>query len=384
MSASAVLQLRELCDQIAAFLKGSSTDLKSCALVSTSFTASAQSHLFHDIVLNRGCLDIEHIAFLPHDDETVRCTRLCEVLLASPRLVPFVRRLRASFDLVVVTQLSNVKFTNLQELVLHKRAPGVISAESLISTARLLALPSLRKLGLFYPSFADIRDLQQLFGSCSPQMSSLLLHDVHFFTDIQAESPVPATRLLIKTLRILPSRGVDIDWLVTQQCPLSFSELLDADVATAISTSTVLTLLRSARLHLQRLRIDAQFAVNEAYSAETIPSGFDLSQLPAVRTLVIHSLAHELGDVKAILNPVQTTSRIEVLVLELRKSRAIQRAPFASLASTLTSLPSLQRLTVRVLRDTPGGWQSPSTIKTVLKEAFAAFEKRGALTMQIP
>ncbi|KAJ7111379.1 hypothetical protein C8R44DRAFT_985518 [Mycena epipterygia] len=123
-AASNVLRVQELCDYIASFLHESRTDLKTCALTCSTLTSSAQRHLFHDIILNRDILDVDAFSFRPRFDEGDTCRRFCSVLQATPHLVPFVRRLRASLEEDVVEQLRKVDFPNLQDIVFHSKDGG--------------------------------------------------------------------------------------------------------------------------------------------------------------------------------------------------------------------------------------------------------------------
>ncbi|KAJ6577749.1 hypothetical protein B0H19DRAFT_1062332 [Mycena capillaripes] len=117
---NATLQVQELCDYITAFIQ-SPTDLKSCALVSHTFTSSAQRLLFHDVILNAGVSGMDEIhTQRDGGDEAAACRRFISVLHASPHLVPLVRRLRVGLEEVVVVQLSQIIFPNLRDIILHR------------------------------------------------------------------------------------------------------------------------------------------------------------------------------------------------------------------------------------------------------------------------
>ncbi|KAJ7110619.1 hypothetical protein C8R44DRAFT_261761 [Mycena epipterygia] len=228
--ADTVLQTQELCDYITDFLH-SSADLKSCALVSPQFTASAQRHLFHDIILNPGCSRIDGYGIRRSFDEAGACRRLCLVLKGSPHLTRLVRRLRASLEDEVIKQLATVKFSNLEELFLNRRRGGVSKSSVLLSAAEIIGLPSIRHVGLLFLIFRDMHDLARLFEKCTDQLQALYLDNTSVLPYFDTPDPLAfAQRAKIKRLHFAGDRTRKYwAWLLHPLCSFDLTELHDVD-----------------------------------------------------------------------------------------------------------------------------------------------------------
>jgi hypothetical protein len=258
--ANAALKVQELCDHIANFLAGSKWDLRACALVSPTFTSSAQRRLFHDIIFNRGTLDIDDIAILGRYDEARACARLCSVLKTSPHLIPFIRRMRISLESAVLNPLSELEFPNLYDIVFHRRRGGPASEEIIVLAAQLIGAPSVRRVGLVAPIFNSIHDMGRLFQQHTPALDSIFLHHVAFNkTIMENESAVaiPPSRVRVKTLHWWLHYHAEPATIFDPAFPLDLSALVELDFGARL-TPAVQKLLDSARFSIGRLTLDAR------------------------------------------------------------------------------------------------------------------------------
>ncbi|KAJ6579411.1 hypothetical protein B0H10DRAFT_2099834 [Mycena sp. CBHHK59/15] len=128
-----MFEVQELLDFTIDFLHNSTADLKCCALVSVSWLAAAQYHLFSYIELG--------------DD--LACKRLGTVLEASPHLLRFIAHLAIEFhphgDPYVA--LSKLHFTHLRKLTIYSLPPRW----ALPVMQNLCALPSILHISLMRP-----------------------------------------------------------------------------------------------------------------------------------------------------------------------------------------------------------------------------------------
>ncbi|KAJ7114930.1 hypothetical protein C8R44DRAFT_984256 [Mycena epipterygia] len=343
-AASTVLHIQELYDQVATFLQQSSTDLKSCALVCPTLTSSAQYHLFHDIILHRGCPAIDDVSPLFSFDEQGACTRLCSVLDASSHLAPLIRRLRISLDEDTVKQLCKVKFPNLQDIIFHNHG-CYISAASIPFAGELNSLPSIRRVGLLSLLFCDMDELRRLFEHFPPRFESLFMHNVIMV--VYPGEPVLSRCPKIKQLSVSGSIS-----LVEQSCPFDFSQLCDVDSSRVWDLNSVMPavarLLDRSRMTITRLKLHTWHVApygDAEVSRLTSPHLF-----PALTHLAIVTMGHALNIVEALIVPLPPSSRIQVLTLEICQAQLRYLTPLGSLVSTLASmsLPALHRIEVLV------------------------------------
>ncbi|KAJ7131289.1 hypothetical protein C8R44DRAFT_871801 [Mycena epipterygia] len=377
MTAGAVFRVQELCDQIADSLVESSTDLKTCALVSPTLTSSAQRHLFHDIVLNRGCLGIEDLSLLQNLDEPAACTRFCAVLTASPHIVPLVRRLRASLEEEVVKQLSAVKFPNLQVIVFHRRRGGPPIEGTLSSAAQIIGLPSVIHVGMLYSLFDNMQDLGRLFEHCTPALGSLFLH----YSTVNSEPEdnlSPPRRVRIQQLRL--SEPTIPDWLLHPSCPLDLSALSDVDYSAVRVIKSAIPILDKSRSTITHLKLHArniQFTDSEPVPPqETRITGF-----PALTHLSIVLSAHATADAETLLAPLPPSNHIQVLALDIRDLRAPAALRGLAIVLAATTLPELRRLAIlgrRILSGT-----GASEAEAQMRGVFVEFEERGVLDVVV-
>ncbi|KAJ7728166.1 hypothetical protein DFH07DRAFT_223612 [Mycena maculata] len=372
-----VLQVQELCDLIADSLSDSSWALRSCSLISRPFTASAQRHLFHDIIFNRGCLAIDDLAIMNYDEASAS-RRFCAVMQASPHLVPLVRRLRVSLEQETLSELCKIDFPNLQDVVFHRRVGGPASDYVVTLGAQILASPSLRRIGLLSPIFTTIADLGRLFQNCAPRMDSLFIRDVSFeqMPD-DGDSPL-SPKVKIRALRLQPLYSQTPDWLLGSHSPFDFSALATLKSGSRMP-SFLPKLLECARLTLTRVTIDAQGTVNPIYT--NTPNSTLLARLPALTHLTIVSFANELQDVQILLAALPAGRRLAFLKLEIRNVRKLKAHMHVLQVIGGTCASAADSVSVHVRRVASGA--DSAELVVAVRSAFADLDGRGDLQVLV-
>ncbi|KAJ7460097.1 hypothetical protein B0H11DRAFT_167536 [Mycena galericulata] len=254
--ATAALRLQELCDSIAAFLKDTPETLRSYALVCSTFASCAQRHLFHDIILNRGCQAFHEFGIRSYaGDEARACRRLCSVLRSSPHLIPLIRRLRICLAHEVLEPLTEVVLPNLGEVLLDCPLGLGVNAPSMTLAALLISVPSLRRVGLRSFTFRSIRDIHHLFQNGPPALESLSFAFVKIL-DTRKVATGSHSYTKIKALTAHGYHEVP-DWLFDHGSPFDLSELAELTYSCDVASTAIraLELLDSAHLSLTRLVI---------------------------------------------------------------------------------------------------------------------------------
>ncbi|KAJ7454604.1 hypothetical protein B0H11DRAFT_2069167 [Mycena galericulata] len=372
MSANTALKIQELCDSIAAFLTESSWDLKSCALISPTFASAAQRHLFHDIIFNRGCLDLDNPALLGNYDEAGACGRFCAVLRTSPHLRFLVRRVRAGFEQQVLSALCAMEFPNLRDVVLHRKGGGSANETVIKLAAQLISTPSLHRVGLLYLIFPNVASFTTLFQNCADTMDSVFFYHPSF--DHIDASP-PCRLVKIRILRIGVIWDPSLEYVLGPLSPFDFSGLAQFDYLRV--TPITIRLIENARLSLTRLTIDAQSALNAEYTDN--PQTMLLARLPALTHLTLVSTGKALVDVETLLAGLRSGQRIAHVTFVLNKvgqlDVEVARRVGAACASTAESV------SVRVRRVASG--MDGTHVARAVRTAFAELDVRGALKIAV-
>ncbi|KAJ7181236.1 hypothetical protein C8R46DRAFT_1345337 [Mycena filopes] len=242
---ASVLGTAELCAYIVDFMHGSVKDLKYCALVSSTFTSSAQSHLFYE--LNLGGPNPTFSS--PNQDD---CKRLRECLEAYPHLSSFVRRITVRLD-ANLAYLVGLPLSRLDFLFLFEDTGWYVQAGASLAAQSLLSLPSLRTL-VVRASFPDPAMLNVLFAHCTPTIRTL---DLRYVTvdDVASSSqaPVSAAKIQIKELRLAHTGGI-AEWFAAPQCPVDLGHLRHLDTHMSTSPGMAL-LLQRASTTIEELRV---------------------------------------------------------------------------------------------------------------------------------
>lgn len=188
--------------------------------------------------------------------------RLCTVLMESPHLIRFIRRLRFAFERDVLTHLARVQFTHVEAILL--RAPtssGRLSTSISSLASALVALPSVRKITLISTIFGDMASLCVLFDQRTLPFDFMLLDDVdvaNYRILSSAEGDGTRKHLLVKAFEIGGGAPIqDPCWLVHQPCPLDFSALTGLAIWRHTSPG-IIEIMNSAQSSLHTLRIAAR------------------------------------------------------------------------------------------------------------------------------
>ncbi|KAJ7511454.1 hypothetical protein B0H11DRAFT_872275 [Mycena galericulata] len=373
MSTNTALKIQELCDCITAFLTESSSDLKSCALVSPTFASAAQRQLFHDIIFNRGYLAIDDLSRLGYyDDESGACRRFCAVLRTSPHLRLLVRRIRASFEQQVLSMLCAMEFPNLQDVFLHREPGAPPNVTGIELAAQLLSTPSLHRVWLLYPILPNTATFSSLFQNCTENMDSVFLHHPNFD---QLDALPPSRLLKIRILRMGVISDSSLEYVLGPLSPFDFSGLVQFDYI-PVKPSTV-RLIENAHLSLMRLTLNAQNVVNPYYTKNPQPTL--LARLPALTHLTLVSTWRALADVETLLAALPSNQRMEHLRLELNKVRQVDADTARRVGAICAG--AAETVSVRVYRfpfDVDG-----TNVARVVRTAFAELDARHALEIAV-
>ncbi|KAJ7159453.1 hypothetical protein C8R46DRAFT_1354188 [Mycena filopes] len=345
MSARVVLQIPELCEHITTHL-GSSTDLRTCALLTKTFTFAAQRRLFHDIILDPRCRTFYELypssASASAEDDA--CRRLCLVLKATPHLLPFVRRLRVTCGAeAAVERLATVQFPNLDEVVFYRGHGGTLEESTLAAMRSIIGLPTIRRVGLLFPRFRNADDFRHIF-QLKPHLEFLRCHmfKLQALESKLTDRGAPTTT--IKELQIIQSESD----AMANSFDFSRLEKLECDVRLlAHSDAEVLVLSRST---LTCLKIGAR---NGFYDFRPPYHTHPLSGLSALRSLHIVSDVNNSKDITMALTQISSTPNcLETVTLTLlhfdQQDTPTRLSSLHDLASRVVSLPlqALRRLDI--------------------------------------
>ncbi|KAJ7159460.1 hypothetical protein C8R46DRAFT_1224051 [Mycena filopes] len=144
MSAQVVLRIPELCDHVSTHL-GSSTDLKTCALLTKTFTFAAQRHLFGSTT-----------------SSSIQTAERCTICI---RAVQQHHRWERSAPAGEATleQLATARFLNLNEVVFYARFDGALEKSALAAMRSIIGLPTMRRVALLLAMFSNTDDFRHIF-----------------------------------------------------------------------------------------------------------------------------------------------------------------------------------------------------------------------------
>ncbi|KAJ7059449.1 hypothetical protein C8F01DRAFT_1144699 [Mycena amicta] len=291
MSAHNCLSVQELCDVIASFL--SRRDLYAAALVSLLLASASQRCLFREIILNRTTLNMDGQRAQHDDDEARKSNQLARSLRDSPRLLAYVRAIRLAFESDVLLPLHSLRFPNLREVVLHRRSSPCIDGDAIQLASKLLALPTIERLGLISAQFSSADDLRTLLDLHTAHLTQLSL--VHLRGNFSPTPTAPLSSLLLRTLHVLDYGDLSLEWpLFGAPSLLDTSRLKELSVEHEI-TPLVARLLAQTRYTLTTLSIDARMSLKHVVlstrAAELPDVTLILSALtPAATSVVLDSV----------------------------------------------------------------------------------------------
>ncbi|KAJ6527902.1 hypothetical protein DFH09DRAFT_1328005 [Mycena vulgaris] len=218
------MDVQELVDYCIDFLFASAPDLKACALVSHSWTQTAQMHLFNHVIIGSPGYSYGQTN-LPSLNR-LRCSRLFEVLNASSRLIRWIKSIQIHLDTVpqdVLDILSTFPFVRLRRIVVT----GTWGARSVIEAIQeLLSLGTLNELSIS-GNFGTLSEFMQVLERCSPNIKDMSFCSVRIGTrSVSALIDLPPSerRIEVNGLDLWWSDGIH-DWLNSPQCPFGFTNL---------------------------------------------------------------------------------------------------------------------------------------------------------------
>ncbi|KAJ7235510.1 hypothetical protein C8J57DRAFT_1728589 [Mycena rebaudengoi] len=332
-TSTAAVRLQELCDHILEFVNatGRIDDLKACALSSRNLSYSAQSHLFRDIILyNTGA----HAA----------AVRLCSCLTVSPHLIPYIRRLTVRADPDILTSLSMISFSGLNELKLYTNQDTPTdrdAANRVASLVRdLIGLPSLRRVEMINP-LAQFEDLEALFSSPTLAVTDLFFNTVLFMSSASGPSTLDRRiqRPAVKSLKLVHSPRL-AEWFVHPGCPFDVSRLVDVDLYASM-TDNLHEVLTSSGSSLERLKVDADGKPDTA-------AEISLHLFPALTYLHLTTNEESLEKVEAILSQIATPTPIDTVIVGILETDSETIEILQNLDPVVANLRSPRRFEIRL------------------------------------
>ncbi|KAJ6492055.1 hypothetical protein C8R45DRAFT_191280 [Mycena sanguinolenta] len=399
-----VLDVQELCDLTVGFLTQYKSDLKACSFVSPTFRSAAQRHLFSDIIVNRGSLDIDDLSFLGWFDEVGACKRLCAVLESSPHLLVFIQRMRTSLEPGVLQLLTKFSFPNLHDIVFHGRINGPASGEAILLASKLISSLSVRRVGLLSLIFNDVQDLHRLLEQRAPALDSIFLDKLI----VQNEKPAaeegnraPARSFLVhvKALRWVSHNRLQPAVILDPAFPLDLSKLEDVDLGSDLVSPIALKCIEWSRLSIRRLVLDARTLVfsrpasraehpplSENVAVDNYPTPLDrgtqfLARFPALTHLTLVSLPTNLAEVEALLANLPPDNNLRYLNLEFRGVRKLKENKFRAVGAACANLHESCVVTVWIRRFASGA--DNSDVERFVQTAFAESDDRGRLLIRV-
>ncbi|KAJ7059413.1 hypothetical protein C8F01DRAFT_1144400 [Mycena amicta] len=382
MSAQNCLSVQELCDAIASFLSAR-RDLYATALVSHVFASASQRCLFREVVLNQTTFDMEGLTADPDDDEAGKSAQLVQILRDSPRLLAYVRGIRLAFESDVLLPLHSLRFPNLREVVLHRRNSLHIDIGAVQLASKLLALPTIERLGLIYAVFWTADDLCTLLDLRTAHLTHVSLVCLRL---IQPHTPAaPLSSPALSTLHVVDNGDLTLPhqkWLL-----LDASSLLDTSRLKELSAGNTITplvarLLSQTRSTLTTLSIDAQHTVNATYTDTLRPD--ILTDFPELKHVILSTHASELPDVTLILSALTHAASVVLDSVTIRfhhlagysSSTAPRDKDLKALAGVFEAAwADPERCSVNFVLH----WIWWNNVHTRIRELFASHERMGKI-----
>ncbi|KAJ7488905.1 hypothetical protein FB451DRAFT_1552850 [Mycena latifolia] len=221
------MAVQELVDYCIDFLFASAPDLKACALVSRSWTAAAQMHLFSCIVVGSPGYSYGQTT-LP-DLNRRRCHRLFEVLATSPRLIGWIESLEVHLDTLphdILRAISMFPFVGLRRILV---SGNWAARETILVTQDLFAFGTLTNLSIA-GNFRSLSNFVEVLERCSPNIRDVSFGRVHI-------EPIAPNSLAVPHGLLPLDRRIEIDsldlwwsstihhWLNSPQCRFGFANL---------------------------------------------------------------------------------------------------------------------------------------------------------------
>ncbi|KAF7304517.1 hypothetical protein HMN09_00854300 [Mycena chlorophos] len=363
-----VLSTPELCDLIAPFLLPSIWDLRSAALISRAFLPAVQRIIFHDVILNRGTFDIDHVSTMERDDEPGKSLRLAEAIKLRPDGVgSYLRRLRLAFEDDVLRPLEALApelLPHLREVFLHERVGGPIPEETIALAANLIGLPTVERVGLIYVIFASATDVVKLFEKRSAKLDALFF----FAPDVQDAAldrlPSGTTKAVTRRLHLeFGFRRQNHSWLFDVDSPFDLTQVKEFSFGQIVGPH-VLKVFELSRGTLRTVTLNAPYIADRDFSQDQTHPDI-LARLPALTHVVIQSTPTRLRNVATLLSAVPiSNARLKIVTI------AFDPGLVAVPASTELGLQAI----ADVFTAASGGWADPERleVRVVMPKARVA------------
>ncbi|KAJ7691178.1 hypothetical protein B0H17DRAFT_1201279 [Mycena rosella] len=367
------LPVQQIWDHIIAFLAHSRDDLLACSATCRAFVLASQPHLFHDIVFLPPALagDFHDWRTARGYDEAAACHRLCEILVESPHLIRYIRRIKVHLDAQLLTRLAAIPLSNVRQVYLRNAAFSM-AEDTLPHLARqLVGLPSVQQVRIWTTPRTPAL-LTTILGDGSARLRSSRMFCVAFLGDIAAVQPV-AQRSPITELRLDSSAQLS-DWFAQPGCPLDLNRLTDVYIHESMSTN-LRKILYAVGNTIQRLRL-------AALDTEDL----DLNSFHALTELVIYigDPEDDLPDVETALAHLDDHNNIHTITLEIAPFFPIdapvdtfQALDAAIAARTMSSLRHF------VARFVGPGEDRPSDEVGILRSLFPRIYAKGILVVAV-
>ncbi|KAJ7166191.1 hypothetical protein C8R46DRAFT_1192589 [Mycena filopes] len=271
------LSVPELWDAILDCLRDYPYTLKSTALVCSSFSARAQSHLFRKItlpiVIFRGYG--EQIVNLEQLSST-QPPKLVAVMTSSPHLIPYVRSLSLRcYEANTVILLARVPWTSIATLAVTDMVPAVFP-ELLAATQNLIGMPSLRTVSLegAYQTSWTGTELSPILSQSGVQSITFKYFNISGHTEF-VDSESTRQRPRIRELELNNSPEV-VQMFNGPASPLNFSNLNRLRIWRSSGTAAFDSFLHRAGATIQELCIHAR---------DELTTTLNLAHLPALTRL---------------------------------------------------------------------------------------------------
>ncbi|KAJ7736148.1 hypothetical protein B0H16DRAFT_1695460 [Mycena metata] len=252
------LRVQELWDTILDFLRDSQPALRSAALVCTSFTSRAQSHLFREIHLPTSHCGMGRITL--YDRTIAQASQLALLLNSSPHLVRYVH----SFSLGICERdalipLARIPWTSVHTLCLD-RMHYIPSDDFLGGIQSLIGMPSLRtvSLGGRGDDSWSTQELSLILSRCGPGVQSI---GFKHFNPRRHAVPIDLESLgqrpTIRELRLERSPGI-VELFNAPAPLLDFTSLHHLQIRNSSDTIAFDAFLRRTGRTITRLSIHAR------------------------------------------------------------------------------------------------------------------------------
>ncbi|KAJ7450984.1 hypothetical protein B0H11DRAFT_2201774 [Mycena galericulata] len=341
---------QELWNHTISFLHGRNVDLQTCCRVSRALCAAAQSQLFHSITIHpsRNFLRVGR-QFMFTTNEVASCRRLRAILVESPHLIRYIRRIEITLDEDVIAEILAMELVLLESIQFRTKTFLAEVDDRAVELAQtLLHRSGIKHLGLRSisqrPAF-----LTRLLSPSMSQLNTLEISvseiELHGREEVDRTPGAGSLRKQITSLRLVHSPTI-ARWLLDADCPFDLTALTHADVSSSMCPE-VARVLTTASGTLQHLTL----APGDVASDSCVELHLHLTHLhldaPAERDILTAlPLLETLDPVNAVREITITLAQHgeELTPDELAEVLRYFEARFADIP-----LPSLKTLDIRLV-----------------------------------